>query len=97
MRLSSVLLALACSATLAGCVRPDRPTPEVRVTLPEPPSGLEACFRKAFPEIPDRELTTRDVVRIVGGAKVLDRAKSACGRRAASWIDAVRRDLGRQP
>lgn len=66
-----------------------------RVTLPPPPDGVEACLRQAFPEIPDRPLTRADMVRITGAAIVLDRAKTACGLRAAAWITAVRRDLAR--
>jgi hypothetical protein len=65
------------------------------VTLPAPPNGVEACLRKSFPEIPDRSLTTGDVVRIIGRAKILDRAKAACGLRALAWIEAVRRDFAK--
>jgi hypothetical protein len=68
-----------------------------RVTLPAPPEGVEACLRKAFPEIPDRALTQDDVVRIIGQAKVQDRAKTACGLRALDWIRRVRTDLARLP
>lgn len=68
---------------------------DIRVTLPAPPEGVEACLRKSFPEIPDRSLTTGDVVRIIGRAKILDRSKSACGARALAWIEAVRRDFAR--
>ena len=65
------------------------------MTLPVPPADVAACLRRSFPEIPDRALTTGDVVRLIGRAKVLDRAKTACGLRALAWIEAVRRDLAR--
>lgn len=96
-------MACAFLATcLAACVHSDGPPAidpaapaEIRVTLPEPPSDVAACLRRSFPEIPDRSLTTGDVVRIVGRAKVLDRAKTACGARALAWIEAVRRDFAK--
>ncbi|MGU3539956.1 hypothetical protein [Methylobacterium sp. A54F] len=66
-----------------------------RVTLPPPPADVEACLRKAFPEIPDRDLTTRDTVRILGRAIVQDKAKTACGLRAVAWINRVRADFAR--
>lgn len=66
-----------------------------RVTLPAPPEGVEECLRRTFPEIPDRALSKADVVRIIGEAKVLDRSKTACGERAVTWIQDVRRDLGK--
>jgi hypothetical protein len=68
---------------------------DIRVTLPEPPEGVAACLRESFPDIPDRSLTRGDVVRIIGRAKVLDRAKAACGGRALTWIEAVRRDFAK--
>ncbi|GJD92947.1 hypothetical protein [Methylobacterium iners] len=69
--------------------------PSHRITLPAPPEGVAECLRQAFPEIPDRALTKGDVVRIIGAAKVLDRSKTACGARAVTWIEAVRRELAR--
>ncbi|MGU3668196.1 hypothetical protein ACLBX9_28760 [Methylobacterium sp. A49B] len=63
--------------------------------MPEPPEGVAACLREAFPDIPDRSLTRADVVRIIGRAKVLDRSKAACGERALAWIAAVRRDFAK--
>lgn len=66
-----------------------------RVTLPTPLEGVEACLRKAFPEIPDKDLTTREMIRILGKAIVQDKAKTACGLRAVAWIERVRRDLAR--
>lgn len=97
-------MALAFLATwLGGCasfrdappaIDPAAPA-DIRVTLPAPPEGVEACLRKSFPEIPDRSLTTGDVVRIIGRAKTLDRSKSACGARGLAWIEAVRRDFAK--
>ncbi|MDH2313173.1 hypothetical protein [Methylobacterium brachiatum] len=96
-------MAFACLATcLAACAHSDRPPAidpaapaEIRVPLPEPPAEVAACLKRSFPEIPDRALTTGDVVRIVGRAKVLDRTKTACGLRAIAWIEAVRRDFAK--
>ncbi len=87
------------ATSLAACATSDGPAPVAglgyRVTLPEPPEGVEACLRRAFPEIPDRALSKADVVRIIGEAKVLDRSKTACGERAVTWIREVRRDLAK--
>lgn len=88
---------------LSGCAsfRADPPAidplapADIRVTLPEPPEGVAACLRQAFPKIPDRSLTRGDVVRIIARAKVLDRSKAACGGRALAWIEAVRRDFAK--
>ncbi|SDA12822.1 hypothetical protein SAMN02799622_00821 [Methylobacterium sp. UNC378MF] len=68
---------------------------EIRVILPEPPSDVAACLKRSFPEIPDRALSTADVVRIIGRAKIQDRAKTACGLRALAWIEAVHRDFAK--
>lgn len=68
---------------------------DIRVTLPAPPADVGACLRRSFPEIPDRALTTADVVRIIGRAKIQDRTKTACGLRALAWIEAVRRDFAK--
>ncbi len=68
---------------------------DIRVTLPAPPADVAACLKRSFPEIPDRSLTTGDVVRIVGRAKILDRAKTACGQLALAWITAVQRDFAK--
>ncbi|WP_158684236.1 hypothetical protein [Methylobacterium sp. 285MFTsu5.1] len=93
-------------ASLAACATSEGPAPvsplvaahdAYRVTLPPAPEGVEPCLRKAFPEIPDRALTRRDIVRIVGEAKVQDHAKTACGLRALEWIRRVRSDLARLP
>ena len=97
-------MALACLATgLGGCAHSEADLPaidpvaptDIRVTLPAPPEGIEACVRASFPDIPDRSLTRGDVVRIIGRAKMLDRQKARCGARAQAWIDAVRRDFAK--
>ena len=97
-------MALAClGISLGGCasfsdappaIDPAAPA-DIRVTLPAPPKGIEACVRASFPDIPDRSLTRGDVVRIIGRAKTLDRQKARCGARAQAWIDAVRRDFAK--
>lgn len=86
---------------LTACVPSDGPSvidpnaPGIRVTLPAPPEGVATCLRQTFPEIPGRALSRAEVARIIGEAKVLDRAKTRCGERAAAWIEAVRRDFAR--
>lgn len=100
-----MLAVSACLATwLAACVHSDGPPvvdprvpSDIRVTLPAAPDGIGACLKRSFPEIPDRALTRADVVRVLGEAKVLDRAKTRCGERALAWITAVRRDLAVSP
>lgn len=52
-------------------------------------------MRQAFPEIPVRDLTPEDVVRIIGEAAILDRAKTACGMHAVTWTRRVKKDLGK--
>lgn len=96
---------IACASialSLAACVTSDGLPPvdprlgtEIRVTLPVAPEGVAPCLRQAFPEIPDRALTRADVVRIIGQAKVVDRAKTACGERAVTWIETVRKTYAR--
>jgi hypothetical protein len=68
---------------------------DIRVTLPAPPADVRACFRKRFPHIGNRDLTTGDGVRIIGPATLLDREKARCGARAQAWIDAVERDCAK--
>lgn len=65
------------------------------MTLPPPPAGVEACLRRAFPEVPDRDLTTHEVTRMLGDAILLDKAKTACGLLAVQWIARVRQDFAR--
>ena len=104
MRSPVIRAAMACAClapSLAACVTSDAAPPidpsvaSIAVTLPPPPVEVEPCLRQAFPEIPDRALTRADVVRIIGRAKVLDRAKVRCGERAIAWIEAVRRDFAK--
>lgn len=85
------------AVSLGACVTSNQPVPLTTITLPEAPANLEKCFRKAFPDIPDRDLNKRDVVRIIGGAKVLDRVKTACGKQAVRWIEDVHEAYGKQP
>ncbi|MEE7459664.1 hypothetical protein MPAR168_22295 [Methylorubrum populi] len=68
---------------------------DIRVTLPMPPDDVGSCLRRSFLEIPDRALSRTDVVRIIGQAKTLDRAKSACGERVVHWIEDVRATFAR--
>lgn len=81
---------------LAGCVGSERPAPldlrapEIRISLPTAPEGVGPCLAREFPEIPDRALTRADLMRIIGEAKIRDRAKAACGARAVAWIEKVR-------
>ena len=88
------LSACAGSRDLAPAIDPAAPA-DIRVTLPAPPEGIEACVRASFPDIPDRSLTRADVVRIIARAKVLDREKARCSDRALAWIAAVRRDFAK--
>ncbi len=88
------LSACAGSKDFVPAIDPAAPA-QIRVTMPAPPEGIEACVRPSFPDIPDRSLTRADVVRIIGRAKILDRSKAACGARAQAWIAAVRRDFAR--
>jgi len=81
---------------LAGCVSFKAEPPKPNVILPQMPYDLQVCFDKSFPEIPDRVNTTRDVVRVIGRAKVLDRVKSQCGLRAHDWIEEVIAKYGAQ-
>lgn len=66
-----------------------------RPALPAPPADLAACFARAFPEIPARAFGRGEAVRIIANAKLLDRAKSACGERALAWAADVQREYGR--
>lgn len=95
--LSPLCLAIglgACAHSEPPAIDPAAPT-DIRVTLPAPPAGVATCLKASFPAIPDRDLTTADVVRIIGKAKIQDRAKTACGQRALAWIEAVRRDFAK--
>lgn len=63
--------------------------------IPAPPADLAACFAKTFPEIPGAAFGRAKAVRIIADAKLLDRAKTACGERALAWIAQVRAEYGR--
>jgi len=89
-----IVTAAALAVTLAACSTTVRDTPSPQVALPEVPADLRPCFEAAFPTIPDRDLSRADVKRIIGGAKLLDRSKTACGRRALSWMESVSREYG---
>ncbi len=69
---------------LAGCASSE----VVTRTLPPKPDQT-ACFSARFPEIPDRDLTPKDVSRIIGGAKQLDARKTGCGLTLQVWADGV--------
>ncbi|WP_156394296.1 hypothetical protein [Methylobacterium sp. Leaf94] len=94
-RILSGIAAALLATTLGACEHSSGAGPDVRVALPPAPDGVAECLRRSFPKIPDRALTKRDVVQLIGEAKALDRAKTACGARALFWIDSVRRDLAR--
>lgn len=68
-----------------------------RITLPAAPADLAACFKRSFPDIPQRSLTKADVMRIIGQAAVLDAVKSRCGDRAVAWIESVRATYAKAP
>jgi|GEM_PF-3416302 len=89
----SACLSLSAGGCASSRIEPPAIDPaaplDIRVTLPAPPAGIEACLRGSFPDIPDRSLTQGDVVRIIARAKVLDREKSRCSGRALAWIAAV--------
>lgn len=88
----NAIAAALLTTTLAACATSDGPAPvsqlapSIQITLPKAPDGVDECLRREFPEIPDRALTKADVMRIIGEAKILDRAKSLCGMRAVEWI-----------
>lgn len=99
-RIRAALISLSLATSLAACAHSEPPPvlgtaapDDIRVTLPASPQDVAPCLKRAFPDVPDRDLSTADVVRIIGQAKVLDRAKSRCGLRAVDWINAVRRDF----
>lgn len=93
------VLTLAATAGLAvalgGC--PDKATLELssRAELPPVPADLAPCIHQAFPEIPVTAFGRRDAVRIIASAKLVNRAKTACGDRALSWMNEVVAAFGR--
>lgn len=83
---------------LAGCGDPvGRIAPDVsaRPALPPIPADLAPCFAREFPEIPEHGFGRVAAVKIIGDAKLLDRAKAACGERAVSWMQDVTAQFGR--
>lgn len=82
------------AASLGACVHSETGS---KIYLPATPQHLSACFKKAFPDIPDRDLTKQDIVQIIGRAKVLNRVKTACGEQALHWIESVQSSYGKKP
>lgn len=80
---------------LGACAKTPAPDLTTRPALPPVPADLAACFARAFPEIPDAAFGRAAAVRIIANAKLLDRAKTACGTRALAWIADVQREYGR--
>lgn len=95
MRKRLLALVLVIGLALGACHPRESLDLAARPALPPVPADLAACFARAFPEIPDRALSRADVVRILANAKLLDRAKSACGERALAWAADVQREYGR--
>ena len=91
---AAVAMALAACLALGACP-PGAPDISARPVLPPVPADLEACLHREFPEIPERAFGRRDAVRIIADAKLLDRAKTACGDRALNWMKAVVAAFGR--
>lgn len=95
MRLAFVPAMAAIGLMLGGC--PDKAALDLstRPALPPVPADLAPCFARTFPEIPDAAFGRAAAVRIIANAKLLDRAKTACGERALAWIAQVRVEFGR--
>lgn len=74
---------------LSACVTSKEINDPIRIT-PEIPPDLSSCFEKQFPIIPDRDLTSRDIVRIISDAKRLDKIKTSCGERAIIWMKDIK-------
>ncbi len=94
MRLAAILAVAVLCIGLGGCPR-DKPDLAALPAIPELPVDLATCFARTFPEIPDRAFGRAEAVRIIANAKLLDRAKTACGERALTWIAGVRAAYGR--
>ncbi|WP_342163144.1 hypothetical protein [Methylobacterium sp. SD21] len=96
MRRVLILAAVAgLAVALGGC--PDKASLDLsgRAALPPVPADLAPCIHQAFPEIPATAFGRRDAVRIIASAKLVDRAKTACGDRALEWMNAVTAEFGR--
>ncbi|BCM83729.1 hypothetical protein [Methylobacterium indicum] len=94
MRIAAALSIAVLGIALGGCPR-EAPDLAALPAIPQPPADLAACFARTFPEILDRAFGRAEAVRIIANAKHLDRAKTACGERALTWIDGVRAAYGR--
>lgn len=90
MRAAVLVLAL----TIGACQPREAIDLAARPALPPVPTDLAACFARTFPEIPDAAFGRAAAVRIIANAKLLDRAKSACGTRALAWIADVHAEFG---
>ena len=95
MRKRLLALVLLIGLALAGCMPKAAPDVSTRPALPPVPADLAACFARTFPEIPDAAFGSAAAVRIIANAKLLDRAKTACGGRALAWIADVHAEYGR--
>jgi len=95
MRKRLLALVLLIGLTLGACTPTSAPDLSTLPALPPVPADLAACFARAFPEIPDAAFGRAAAVRIIATAKLLDRAKSACGGRALAWIADVHAEYGR--
>jgi hypothetical protein len=85
----------AIAVALGGCPGDVPSDLTARPTLPAIPPDLEACLHREFPEIPARAFGRREAVSIIADAKLLDRAKTACGDRALAWMKDVVTAFGR--
>ena len=94
MRPAAILAIAVIAVGLGGCPR-EKPELAALPMIPAPPPDLAGCFARTFPEIPDRAFGRAEAVRLIANAKLLDRAKTACGERAIAWIDGVRAAYGR--
>ncbi|ARO54058.1 hypothetical protein B2G69_07800 [Methylorubrum zatmanii] len=95
MRSAPTILALAACLALGACGDAPRLDPSIRPELPPIPADLDACLHRAFPEIPSRAFGRREAVQLIADAKLLDRAKTACGDRALHWMTDVVKAFGR--
>ncbi|WP_375462972.1 hypothetical protein [uncultured Methylobacterium sp.] len=95
MRAALIPALVLVGVMLGGC--PDRAALDiaVRPTLPPIPADLEGCLHREFPEIPASGFGRRQAVQIIADAKLLDRAKTACGDRALNWMKDVSASFGR--
>lgn len=95
MRKRLLALVLLIGLALGACHPRESLDLTARPDIPPVPADLAACFARSFPEIPDRAFGRAEAVRLLADAKLLDRAKTACGERALTWIAGVRAAYGR--